>query len=860
MNFFWECCVKNGNTNFPCYFQNGTIVSNYSYSDLYFTPYSFLSPSNMIWNLTISKDSRISNATSFAFISGQGTPALNLIGPTRIVQPSENITIRINLTWQSFANSTFTWTITGCPGMFCILGRTDWDMINIKVSNVTLTSDGKFTVTQTVYNRATGKYTQNSIDIQVDTLPTLGQFSVLPSSGYAWVTNFTLQAASFSLPQGVVYYQFGFIQSDTGLFTPLTSNRITSSITTQLPSLNNSVMEVAVRALNQNGGYVQASCIIKVTQAPGITSLSVLEKYNKMKLTGDVYDPSSLLMQAALGSLLLSQKNDTSLRPNTSYPSDYSPCNGNGIWITGKGCQCNYGYRKRLDCSLSDEQFSNESKLAVTIISDCANLSSVEPSKSKYSTIFNTMVTILSKSDLLNKTIKTQARNIIEACLNNTTDIYPTALAQAIDSVAFISSGQQGLNDFTQVSRMISMLSSMQSNIGNSIKGNETTKSNMTNFNLQTAVLRGSHNISINMSNIQFPNSLAFLNNTDNYVRISVVEWKIPVYSWISGYSNIKTGITSINIDGITGNSTNITNLSQPINITFPIDVSQMSTKNLTWTKCMYYDNKTNHFITSGMKLLRIDLNQSLGYCQTTHLSDFAMGIPIPLPYSGPIPIYVPPVILNPTTSIYEVHRSPLFWFTISITLILGYLCCWAYCKERSENELAKLMRSKQYVEQKDLFQDRTESAPIKGETKVENVVDQEERRATLEKGAGEMKPIAVPSGMNESSMQAENSKIELQEETFKDPSASPENKKDDLGQAIPESGAENKFKRKKKGRKKQKGDMPLSTSNPPMATEQHQSPEQMKSGSGEQVPIPHPPSSLLIFLVTIILNNIDGA
>ena len=813
----------------------------------------------MIWTLTVSNDTRTSSDKIIVYISSSGTPPMNLIGPTDVVQPNQIINVRVNLTNYPLSNYSFYWVVTGCPDLCCYQGNTALDFINIKVWNITLPT---FSVTAYVTDKSNGRSTICSLDIEVDVVPTLGSLIVTPSSGFAWYTNFTLQATMFSLPRGSIYYQFGILTQDTNQFIPLSLNRISSSLTTQLPAFNssqsNTYVQVVVRASNKNGGYVQANSFIRIIQSPIISSISVLEKYNQLKQSADLFDSGAVLAQVIIGSLLLSPKNDSSISLNTTFAPGFSPCHGNGFWSNGKGCQCNAGYKSRQDCSLSDAQFLNESTLAATIVSDCINLTSQEPSKSKYPAIYNAMQTIITKPDLLNFTTKATIRNVIENCLNNTKDISPTGLAQAIDTVSYISTGQQGQKDFAQIKRLISGLTSLQSSIANSAIGNETVTNNLTNFKIQSTVLRGSQNVSINMGNIQFPNSIAFLNNTDNYVKLSVVEWKLPIYSWIKGYSNLKSGTVTIDVEGISGK---IVNITEPINITFPMNVSQISSKNLTQTKCLYYDNKSGQFIISGMKLLKIDLNQSIGSCQTSHLSDFAMGIPTPSPYSGPIPRYIQPVITEITRNIYEIHRSPLFWFTISITLILGYLCCWAYCKERSEEELAKLMRLSQYAEQKDFFQDHTENMPQKNETKVENFVGQE--AAGLDKKLETIQPIGVPSSSNEPNISLDNSKAEFTDKIQENIKESgeikdlkeiekEENKKSEYDPAaVPEPGAEKAFKRKKRGRKKKiaNPDPIVSSPPPPEATpipERPPSPDQSKGSVLNQ----NYNSSMTMFLV----------
>ena len=498
-------------------------------------------------------------------------------------------------------------------------------------------------------------------------------------------------------------------------------------------------------------------------------------------------------MQIFVGSLLLSEKIDTALSVGNFYPIGSNPCNGNGLWSKSIGCICNLGYSKRLDCSMTDAQFANEVNLAAIIISDCNALINIEPSQSKYMPLFHTMLTIANKSDLLNQTMRQAIRNIIEVSINIAKPIQSEYLAKVIDSTALISSGKDGyIDEYKQVRRMINALINIQTLELNILYGNESAIKDMQNFKVQSTMFRGSQNISLNWANLQMPHSSIYLNNTDFYAMLSVIEWKIPIYSWIRDYSRLKVGVTSVDATTVYENMpVFIGNLTEPLNITFPINTLSISGKDLTKTRCMYYDNISNQFITTGIRTIKIDINNSIGYCQAYHLSDFSMGIPSSLPYSGPIPYYIPPEFNENKARKYEIHQSPLLWLTVSLTIVFGYLCFWAFCKEKSENELANMRRSRSYLEQKNNFQENTENvlkskeeSVIKEntnlgkveETKVE-IITQNDPEPTFS-----LNPIIkVPDLNKEMKIQ-----IKEKEETFDK-------------EAVPEGSKKLTFKRKKK-------------------------------------------------------------
>eukprot|EP00826_Nyctotherus_ovalis_P044304 TRINITY_DN4776_c0_g3_i1.p1 TRINITY_DN4776_c0_g3~~TRINITY_DN4776_c0_g3_i1.p1 ORF type:complete len:310 (-),score=55.16 TRINITY_DN4776_c0_g3_i1:602-1531(-) len=93
----------------------------------------------------------------------------------------------------------------------------------------------------------------------------------------------------------------------------------------------------------------------------------------------------------------------------------------------------------------------------------------------------------------------------------------------------------------------------------------------------------------------------------------------------------------------------------------------------------------------------------------TNHLTDFAMVIPAEgsIVFSHKKPAEEQ-ILIPEELKVYKVHRSPLFWFTIALTLVFIYFLLWAYCKEKSEYELGSFIHNKAYDNQKLFFQDRT--------------------------------------------------------------------------------------------------------------------------------------------------------
>lgn len=278
-------------------------------------------------------------------ITGPGFPSFILLGPSGRVQQTDVITVSVNLLKLPISACSYQWSVSGCPNQVCIQGNKASDYIRINLARIISFDNNTLQVTVSVTENSSGRSTQHFLIIPVDPLPTIGQISVSPSTGTAWITNYTLEATGFTLSEGLAYYEFGYYKPETTRYIPLTLQTISPTLTTMLPAGNNIqggfIVQLAVRVYNQNGGYVQVNVTVK--NQPLFTSMSVLDKYKQMKQSGDITDSSSMLMQAFVGSLLLSEKNDLNA---TYFSTNPNPCNSNGVWTTSLGCICNAGFRK----------------------------------------------------------------------------------------------------------------------------------------------------------------------------------------------------------------------------------------------------------------------------------------------------------------------------------------------------------------------------------------------------------------------------------------------------------------------------------------------------------------------------------
>ena len=606
------------------------------------------------------------------------------------------------------SSHSFSWTVENCTTAGCIHGSSNLDQVRISVNNVNFTSgyySYKFKVSVLIVDRLTGLSAQTSLWLQAEPLPSAGVLSISPAEGISWATNFTIKAMGFASASGKVYYEFFCVKPDTGALIPISARTEAYSIVTPLPPGLESEdfdMTVMVKAYNTRGGYIKV--VARFRCEPPISEAStVVEKYNGLKSSGDVHNPIDMLRWALMGSLLLSDLNESVV---ATAQSGELVCNGHGVMSNGN-CICNLDYSKRANCTISDTDFALETQLAATLLSDTASLLNLEPSAQKHSVAFYTLLNIVNKQDLLNSTTRSLARNLLIICTEETSESV-TDLARAIDGVSSMSNAKE----YEQLHTLITRLVGRQLDSLWRASGDEIATTTTASFRTRSALIQGSLNVTINMGSVVFPSSLSMLNDTDEYVHLFITEWYVPVYAWINEYSRAKSGVVSIEMRTEKGEVKSVNDLQMPINISFPLEAATLSAQDLNEMRCLFYNRSEDTYSTSGMRFVSVDLEKALGTCQAYHLTDFVMGVPTGGAYVLPGAQTEETTIFGVRLRFSDLHKSPIFWLTISLTLICGYLCLWAYCKEKSENELAGMMRSKAYIEQKDLFREQTGIEP----------------------------------------------------------------------------------------------------------------------------------------------------
>ena len=830
MTYTWECFTGETSTT-PCQFRNTTTVPSFTTPDLSLPGSLFSIAATMAWKLTVSKgENRSASTYAKVAITSASGPALYLLGPKDRVEPHEVVMVQAITTSLSLANYTFVWSVDGCDSKGCAQGSTTGDFIKIVMSKVTVAADGTCKVGVTARDIESGKSGTAELYIAVDTPPNAGDFVVDPSEGDGWVTNFTLSATGFTAGGSKIFYEFLYKKPGKDTFIPISMKGESNSIVVPLPPgppEEDYKIELAVKAYNMRGAFVMVNTTIRCLESVD-QNMSVVGKYNAMKTASDQNNPADILKQILVGTLLLSDQVDVVQPPQTGEVQ----CNEHGTWVNGR-CICNPGYGKRADCSVSDSQFVQEGYLAQQLLSDAVTFVKANPTAGQSPAAAQIAINVATKPDLLDDPTRKQARDLLESSIAAAVPMNNTELVKAIDGIAVLSKTGDQQGEFTQVRNILNTYLNFSVRNIETVFGNETVVTEANNFKAQAALIRGSYNFSMNMSNIQFPPTNVLLGNTDDYVTLSVIEWNTPLYSWSSDYVRVTSGIVTIEAKDQKGNLKNITGLSEAINITFPLDIKMISARDLTALRCTFYDPSTGVFAATGMKFITLDLDAGIGSCQATHLTDFAMSVLGGLSNVIVDPQHNDPAIFGVTIKVYDIHKSPLFWFTVSLTIVFIYFWLWAYCKEKSENELVSLMKSKTYMEQKDFFQ--LNKSGLENMPSQSNVpVELQPVGASASQSASQNSPRASQEDkQGESPMGKQVTKIELMSHDKAEGAGKmktsvigvPEEAKKDNFDAIAEpidpaiseeaeGKAQKKFRRKKKFKKtEQKGETPAGAS-----------------------------------------------
>eukprot|EP00826_Nyctotherus_ovalis_P057301 TRINITY_DN7828_c0_g3_i5.p1 TRINITY_DN7828_c0_g3~~TRINITY_DN7828_c0_g3_i5.p1 ORF type:complete len:591 (-),score=136.80 TRINITY_DN7828_c0_g3_i5:499-2271(-) len=404
-------------------------------------------------------------------------------------------------------------------------------------------------------------------------------------------------------------------------------------------------------------------------------------------------------------------------------------CSGHGVWIEEK-CVCSMFYRTRPDCSIHDIDYEKDVELAKELVQDLKKVALYDTSKAMNYTIVELIASIAGKADLLDETSRQLMRTLLYDRLTKDTPIEGTRLATALDSLAILTSNKEiAKTEYKQLTATIDIL--LEKRI-KAIPGLQKATFSYTNYRASSYIY-SQYSLESIAERIEVSSVSSLMKGSKGHVVISVVEWHVAVYGWSE--EQIVSDVVSVCVKNADGKVLNVEGLEEPVVVNFNIDVNGTTAFNLTTMRCMSY-NETE-FSPLGMATKTINLKEKFVACQTHHLTDFA--VVVPLKGSLLFPTITSPLELDKLieTKKYIVHHSPLFWFTIATTVICVYFLLWSYCKEKAEKELRVFVKNKAYALQKLAFQD-SENVTVK-EYEVSQANSQqssEEREKKMERKA----------------------------------------------------------------------------------------------------------------------------
>ena len=214
--------------------------------------------------------------------------------------------------------------------------------------------------------------------LKVESPPKAGELIVIPMNGTAWSTEFKIYAENFMVDSGEIYYEFYYQDQEHGELIPISMKSVRNELTTQFPAgpqENHSRLLIGVKAYNKNGGWTMKTIIITCIPSDAFAPTPLEQQENVTKRI-DHENPAEYIKRILLGTLILRNKMDSDgfVLPNGIK------CHNNGIFVNDR-CFCYRFYTMRVDCSISEEEFVEEMKLAKKLLKDIDYIIAIEPSQ-----------------------------------------------------------------------------------------------------------------------------------------------------------------------------------------------------------------------------------------------------------------------------------------------------------------------------------------------------------------------------------------------------------------------------------------------------------------------------------------------
>jgi len=117
-----------------------------------------------------------------------------------------------------------------------------------------------------------------------------------------------------------------------------------------------------------------------------------------------------------------------------------------------------------------------------------------------------------------------------------------------------------------------------------------------------------------------------------------------------------------------------------PIEFSIPFDTINQDVEEIGYYRCYYESN--GNLKTDGLSVKQIDLDNHAIICQTTHFTDFILGIPGLSMDDTP----VIPIVNQTTFGSYRVVVSSSFWFILVISVLFVILGIWGTWKDKNQS------------------------------------------------------------------------------------------------------------------------------------------------------------------------------
>jgi len=711
LSYQWTC---KSTINEYCTFKSGLKVPVYNSKDLIIST-SFAAGSDIIWTLAITNGNEIlSRASARVLVEEPGAPVISIQGISKSVQATDILFVQAISKNENIADYLFKWRIEGNDE----LKYPTNDFISIDVSKIRLTEESTFTLLVDVKNPSTGKTGELKLEVQVESLPEIKELTCNTNEGYSWYTRFIFEAITNT--PNKVYYEFVYYNQEKQKFVPLTIKNEQARLETVLPTgIANKAheLEVGVKVYNEKGGWVQKN--VKVKSRERVTNaLSLIGKYYLINSMKDLRNSLNILERDLLISYAISE---TPAIPYKTYEND-TVCNQQELWLHMDCIRKIVTDRYEIYGEVGNEYLE---KILVSdkLINNILYMNEYEHSIQSYQAIAQIIINIAKDETILTETSRHYARILLSQTISKGIISDYNEFATALNNLAVLSTDSKRQEDeFKLMKSLIAWLIEGESEI--SIRGGEDffVKHDLVNYRVDATVVQGSYDMEIKLGRVTFPRPNTFLDR-NNYLYLSVIEWRIPSYSWAKDITNIQSKVFTIFAKHLNGSYAELTELNTPVTIEFPLELNKITAKELNILRCLYFNKKTKLFSIEGLNSIIINIKTAIGTCRTFHLSDFTIGTFTKSEAVFPFPKNREIIIEEDTNKLHAIHKSPLFYFTVALVIMFLYLLLWGYCKEKAELELALFMKSKLYLKQKETLQDgplaNTKKAPKEIELKT---------------------------------------------------------------------------------------------------------------------------------------------